>query len=108
MDDLISRQKAINAIENTECELMTSEWNDLVNSIKSVPSAQKKGHWIISECDEYELAYGGMIYVPNYKCSCCDRITESYVRRYEPLMPNDADFPAFCPKCGADMREEEE
>lgn len=43
MDDVIYRQHAINAIENTECELTTSDWNELVNSIKSVPSVQQ---WI--------------------------------------------------------------
>lgn len=65
----------------------------------------KKGHWIIGDVDEYDLSYGDRIYVPNYKCSCCMWTTESYVRWDEPIMPKDADFPKFCPHCGADMRE---
>lgn len=40
MSDLISRQAAINAIENTECELLPEEWNELTDSIMNVPSAQ--------------------------------------------------------------------
>ena len=40
MDDLISRQAAINALENTECELLSEEWDDLTDAIMNVPSAQ--------------------------------------------------------------------
>jgi len=39
-DDLIKRQSAINAIENTECELLAEEWNELTNAIKQVPSTE--------------------------------------------------------------------
>ena len=38
--DTISRQAAINAIENTECELLPEEWDELTDAIMSVPSAQ--------------------------------------------------------------------
>lgn len=38
--DLIERQKAINAIENTECELLSEEWNEITDAIMSVPPAQ--------------------------------------------------------------------
>jgi len=41
MNDLIYRQSAINALENTECELLAEEWNELTNAIKQVPSAEK-------------------------------------------------------------------
>ncbi len=43
MNDVIYRQSAINAIENTECELLSCEWDELTNAIKQVPSAQQ---WI--------------------------------------------------------------
>lgn len=43
MKDLIYRQSAINAIENTECELLACEWDELTDAIKQVPSAQQ---WI--------------------------------------------------------------
>lgn len=38
--DMISRQAAINAIENTDCELSTDAWNELTDAIMSLPSAQ--------------------------------------------------------------------
>lgn len=40
MKDLIYRQGAINAIENTECELLPEEWDELTKAIKQVPSAE--------------------------------------------------------------------
>lgn len=43
MKDLIYRQAAINAIENTECELLPCEWDELMNAIRQLPSAQQ---WI--------------------------------------------------------------
>ena len=39
-NDLISRQAAINAIENTKCKLLPVEWDELTDAIKAVPSAQ--------------------------------------------------------------------
>lgn len=41
MDDLISRQAAINALENTECELLSEELDELTDAIMNVPSAQQ-------------------------------------------------------------------
>lgn len=41
--DLISRQDAINAIENTDCELSADAWDELTNAIMQLPSAQR---WI--------------------------------------------------------------
>ena len=55
-----------------------------------------------------ELAYGGRIYVPEFKCNQCGSYYESYIRWDEPIMPEDADFPKFCPNCGADMRGRED
>ena len=46
MKDLIYRQSAINALENTECELLAEEWNELTNAIKQVPSAEKDNDMI--------------------------------------------------------------
>ena len=67
----------------------------------------KHGHWIIEDMVTYERSYGGTLYEPVYKCSCCGRVTESYVRGDEPIMPEDADFPKFCGNCGAEMDEVE-
>lgn len=65
----------------------------------------KHGHWTIEDIITYERSYGGILYEPVYKCSCCGRVTESYVRGDEPIMPEDADFPEFCGNCGAKMDE---
>lgn len=65
----------------------------------------KHGHWIIEDIYTYERSYGGTLYEPVYKCSCCGRVTESYVRGDKPIMPEDADFPKFCGNCGAKMEE---
>ena len=46
MNDLIYRQGAINAIENTECELLAEEWDELTNAIKQVPSAEQDNDMI--------------------------------------------------------------
>ena len=67
----------------------------------------KHGHWTIEDMVTYERSYGGTLYEPVYKCSCCGRVTESYVRGDEPIMPEDADFPKFCGNCGAKMDEVE-
>lgn len=116
VDDLISRQVLRDAMyhEAFEVDSDLQKWDGgcwirykmFENVIDDVPSAQKKGHWIIGDVEEYDLSYGDRIYVPNYKCSCCMRTIESYVRWDEPSMPDDADFPEFCPHCGADMRGE--
>lgn len=62
----------------------------------------KKGTWTIVSVDELDAL--GKVYEPVYKCSCCGHVTESYVRFDKPKMPEDADFPNFCPCCGAKMR----
>lgn len=40
ISDIIYRQSAINAIENTECELSSEEWDELTDAILNIPSAQ--------------------------------------------------------------------
>ena len=65
MKDLIYRQSAINAIENTECELLPEEWDELTGAIKQVPPEQqwipmserppeKPGRYIVTNC-EFEV-----------------------------------------------------
>ena len=44
--DMISRQAAINAIENTDCELSSDAWDELTDAIMSVPSVQTESRWI--------------------------------------------------------------
>ena len=101
MNDLISRQAAIDALDEyfgrigklkrrglTKGERAISL--DVVGAIRTLPSAQperKKGRWIPHE-DEDGEHYGD-------KCSECG---EWYVMPYGKTN--------FCPKCGADMRGE--
>ena len=81
MDDLISRQAAIDAMLEAY-EDLDAEW-----IIKRLPSAQKKGQWIY-DSEAYPLGnpYG------HYDCDQCG---ESVPHRTN-----------YCPNCGADMRGE--
>lgn len=60
-NDLISRQAAINALENTDCELSSDTWDELTDAIMSLPSAQP-------ERTEY---FPNTIAIPSqYDCVC--------------------------------------
>ena len=49
--DLISRQDAINAVENTDCELTTKDWEELTGALKSLPSAEQVTGKLKNPCD---------------------------------------------------------
>jgi len=87
-NDLIRRQSAINALENTECELLSCEWDELTNAIKQVPPAEpKKGTWVFKR-----------LYKEADECICseCGQLmTTAHGKRMR-----------FCPNCGAKMEEE--
>lgn len=86
MNDLIYRQHAINALENTDCELSNDAWNELTNAIRHVPSAEpKKGRWV----DIVEMDSGGYPFKVGVCCSVCGFETLS------------EDF--YCSHCGAKM-----
>lgn len=63
------------------------------------------GTWTIEAVNTFELANGATAYEPVYKCSACEMTTESYLRFDKPVMPEDADFPLYCPNCGTKMME---
>lgn len=67
----------------------------------------RHGKWRIKTINTFDLAYGTTGYEPVYQCSVCGGIEESYLRLDEPIMPEDADFPRYCPHCGARMDKEE-
>ena len=67
----------------------------------------RHGKWKIKAINTFELSYGTTGYEPVYQCSECGGVEESYLRLDEPIMPEDADFPRYCPHCGAKMEEED-
>lgn len=105
MNDLISRQAAIDAVSEACFELrgVFGRCEDALKALPSVQPEHKKGKWIIEGINKYELSYGTTAYEPVYRCTACGRLTESYLRLDEPIMPEDADFPRFCPWCGAEL-----
>ena len=99
MDDLISRQAAIEAVRifyADECALVDS----IEEQLEKLPSAQperKKGRWIYGEhdiamCDGYRCDKCGFFVPWDYKYTFIDFINDYH----------------FCPNCGSDMRGEED
>lgn len=84
MDDLISRQAAIDAVEKESLAdgaygyMDTKSIVDLLNDLPSAQPERKKGHWVVDEDG-------------NIECSECGHrgVGDNY-----------------CEHCGADMREE--
>ena len=81
MTDLISREAAAYIVD-FEC----GEWRGLAMTIidrfESLPSAERKGHWIELKCGSVSI----------WKCSECEEIfSENY---------------HYCPNCGARMERE--
>lgn len=93
MDDVISRQQAIDAAMQDVSSIRTHEFNAgatrAANRIKQLPSAQpKRGKW---------RHYEGVL-------TCSECASEFYDTIME--FCGD-DVPHFCPNCGADMRTKE-
>lgn len=92
MDDVISRQAAVDALHRWFADIGFEEdrwWNSthVLAAIKSVPSAQperKKGYW--KRLDDCE-----------YRCSECGKI----------IFADDPNERNYCCCCGADMRGDE-
>ena len=89
------------AIEALETEIRESMQKCAECGDANMP---KRGEWIVDGMYTYNLReLNGKAYEPVYRCSCCNRQMESYLRLDEPKMPEDADFPEYCPHCGAKM-----
>ena len=90
MNDLISRQAAIDRLKREEKVLYTpTGMNYLIRAIKDLPPVNpqpKTGHWINGDCK------GG-------NCSICGE--------YYAFYPESGDF-NYCPNCGAKMVEPQE
>ena len=96
MDDLISRQAAIDEVNQVIADyipLLVGATNaiplECAKAIKNIPSAQKKGHW---------RNYEGTL-----TCSACETEFDNGIMEY-----CGDDVPMFCPNCGADMRGDED
>ena len=98
MDDLISRQAAIDAIERLILPQVKGEtaaeeinrvaWRCAINCaeemIGHLPSAERRGRWI----------YNANFAEPPFKCSACGK--------------SQGRLSTYCPDCGADMRGEQD
>ena len=91
MDDLISRQAALDAIRFAElgCEY---------EAVEALPSAEKHGEWVLGDDGAFH-------------CSCCEKIPVNKVFFYG-MMFYDAKVAMvsllkFCPFCGAKMGEKD-
>ena len=94
MDDLISRQSAIEEIRNLKIsvagkDIFPNESKETIiktlDELQSVQTEQRTGHWI--DTGNYFMgAYGNIDYV---ECSCCHE---------DSLEEGD-----YCPNCGAKM-----
>lgn len=112
MADLIKRSYILKIIEmwmkvpsysESERNIMRAIDYEVRTAPSAEPKEPKTGRWTIETIGEIPRYRDSSIYEPIYKCSCCGRTTESYVRFEEPIMPEDADFPKYCPNCGASM-----
>lgn len=104
--DTISRQAAINAIENTDVEITAEEWDELTNAIESLPPANTDLSdyidrlWKIAyERGKSERPKGEWMKrssVGNWECSLCGSdviATEKRITGYN-----------YCPNCGTRMK----
>ena len=101
MDDLISRQAAIEALNKLDVSdgvgissIACCVQESAISVIQYLPSAQperKKGKWI----NDRDL----------YKCSCCNQLWNVWWAGVVPIEQMKKEMP-YCPKCGADMRGE--
>lgn len=106
-DDLISRQAAIDGINNicpvdTEYDCTLLDRVDVRCVLSDLPSAQperKKGRWILHET--MNDRYDDMI------CPFCRKSYTVDANRIDDIGFTAEDF-NFCPNCGADMRGEED
>lgn len=106
MDDLISRQAAIDALgRGNEWDMMgltVIDKDDAIRQIKSLPAAQperKKGKWV-----KYE--FGDHTWHKCSFCGCADKYKDE-VQRVDGTTGVLTSIRNFCPNCGADMRGEE-
>ena len=87
MDDLISRQAAIDAVEEYFGDLPIVVHYDMLQLIKKLHSAERRGRW------EFNIDDEGWSWDYPYMCAQCGEWAEKVFK--------------FCPNCGAQMDDEE-
>ena len=91
MGEYITKEAAINAVENALIELFQSEWEEIEEAINAASAADVvpvvHGRW--SESKEHFYLNNGCKEWINFYCSECDAPNNS---------PTD-----YCPNCGAKM-----
>ena len=98
MDDLISRQAAIDALDRLRESTYSVDYgivdcDDAINTIAALPPTEpKKGKWID---DGSELGC---------QCSQCGKTLDEYINCGTEYMTL-TEIPKFCPNCGAKMEE---
>ena len=101
MDDLISRQAAIDAVERlslgeTDATRLAMRIGDYLERLPSAQAERKKGKWVYAE-DEYGI--------DGYHCNQCGFFVPwDYIHKFI----NYIEDYNFCPNCGADMRGEQD
>ena len=102
MDDLISRQAAIDALDKRFDKIPMEQTTEILKlrkdlrGLPSIQSEQKRGRWIYGE-DEYGI--------DGYHCDKCGFFVPwDYTHKFI----NYIEDYNFCPSCGADMRGEQD
>lgn len=92
MDDLINRQMAIDEIEKWFFNLKDKRTvGEVLKGLLSIQPERKTGQWIPSD-SELEI-----------KCNKCGKDFSEYVDSVDYIYL--AEYPKFCPNCGAVMKE---
>jgi hypothetical protein len=93
MSDLIDREQAIKAIQESEFGF-TFEVDVAIEAVKALPTVapeRKKGEW-----KPFDLTWGRSV----YSCTACGETMDIPTEMSKPIYN-------FCPNCGMDMRGEE-
>lgn len=102
-DDLIRRQSAINAIENTDVPMSAGEWDELTDAIVSIPAVDavevRHGWWVVLSSD-HTFSDGIKARWNIWKCSRCPYVRTS---GWEYTTEGQKPKARYCENCGARM-----